>query len=111
MGISSYKSLNYKAFSNDVLQVNTFPLDSEIESLADVADGRALSQMLGRCRTGLLLLYQWMLGLLNPYYCRGPRFRICRRAREYHTFVEMAGEEAKPGDGLQILTSIYPNTM
>ena len=35
-----------------ITQVKTFPLESQVDSLADLSDGFVLSKMLGTCSSG-----------------------------------------------------------
>jgi hypothetical protein len=52
LGIISLYLLQLCALADLILQVNTFPLDSKVESLADLSDGLVFSKILGGCRMG-----------------------------------------------------------
>lgn len=91
-------------------QVNTFPLDSEVKSLADLSDGLVFARMLGACEleipfTNALNLAQ----ILNRGLHRGHQSRIrCQRCREEHNTLEMAAKEESPRGSLPIITPIPP---
>ena len=42
-------------FANSLWQVRTFPLESKVDSFADLSDGFVLSKMLGGCSSGASL--------------------------------------------------------
>ena len=57
LGMQVLCYLAFSASANLIAQVNTFPLDSKVESLTELSDGFVLSKMLGECRTGTLLSF------------------------------------------------------
>ena len=95
MALMCYLVLSTTA--NLIPQVNTFPLDSKVESLAELSDGLVLSKMLGGCRTGHFHLSLLLGHILSFDYYRGLRSQIRGLPpRKRYQFVEMAGQEEGP---------------
>jgi hypothetical protein len=60
LGIISLYLLQLCALADLILQVNTFPLDSKVESLADLSDGLVFSKILGGCRMEYLFVFPFV---------------------------------------------------
>jgi hypothetical protein len=97
--------------SNDLPQVKTFPLESQVDSLADLSDGFVLSKMLGTCSSGrpfVLLPPSICLRMLTSNPCRGLRPRLCnKRSGKKRQPFKMADQEEVVRNRLPRITTFH----
>lgn len=54
--VTEHFDIPFEPISNFFLQVRTFPLESKVESFANLSDGFVLSKILGTCSSGALFV-------------------------------------------------------
>lgn len=104
----------FEPISNFSLQVRTFPLESKVESFADLSDGFVLSKVLGTCssRSSSLSLSLLCLRMLTSTYCRGFRPSLCRkRPRAKCQSLKMDQQQEVVRSRIQVLASFHQQKM